>query len=109
VTFGKPAAAAGSGTMLPVRWESVEPGDEFTVLLGAGITLTPAADEGHSTLTLAGFCRLPEGTLTADGYEQARAQATEATRTFITSVAATVTASAEPSRNRSSQGRPGHG
>jgi len=39
VTFGKPAGPAGSGTVLPVQWESVEPGDGFTVLLDGDITL----------------------------------------------------------------------
>ena len=96
VTFGKPAPCAGSGAVLPVQWESVEPGDEFTVLLDADITLAPAAEKAHSTLTLAGFCRLPDGTLTAGGYEQAKAQVIEAARDFVTSVAATVTCSADP-------------
>jgi hypothetical protein len=96
VTFGKPAPSGGSGTALPVQWESMELGDEFTVLLDGDITLTPAADQGHSTLTLAGFCRLPEGTLTVDGYAQARAQVTEAARTFMSSVAATAARCADP-------------
>jgi hypothetical protein len=60
VTFGKPAASAGPGTLLPVQWESVEPGDGFTVLLDGDITLAPVAGKTHSTPTLAGFCRLPE-------------------------------------------------
>lgn len=108
VTFGKPAASAGSGTV-PVQWETVEPSDKFTVLLDADITLAPAAEQGHSTLTLAGFCRLPEGTLTADSYEQARAQVIEAAPAFISSVAATAACSAAPAGKRSRQGRPGHG
>jgi hypothetical protein len=96
VTFGQPAASAGSGTVLPVQWESVEPGDEFTVLLDGDITLAAADGQANSILTLAGFCRLPDRTLTADGYQQARAQVIEAARAFITSLAATVTRSAGP-------------
>ena len=90
VTFGRMAVSAGS-FVLPVRWESAEPGDEFTVLLDADITLAPDAGEGHSTLTLAGVCRLPPGTLTTDGYELARMQVIEAARESITSIADTVT------------------
>jgi len=96
VSFGKPAASAERPTLLPVQWESVEPGDGFTVLLDGDITLAPVAGKTHSTLTLAGFCRLPESTLTADGYEQARVQVIEAAREFITSVAVTVTGPADP-------------
>lgn len=48
MTFGKPAASAGSSMVLSVQWESVEPGDEFTVLLDADITLAPAAEQAHS-------------------------------------------------------------
>lgn len=104
VMFGQPAASAGSGTVLPVRWESVEPGDEFTVLLDGDIALAPAAGQAHSTLTLAGFCRLPERTLTADGYVQARAQVIEAARAFIMSVAVTVTRCAEPGQEQETSG-----
>jgi hypothetical protein len=100
VAFGKPVASAGSGTVLPVRWESVEPGDEFTVLLDADIILAPAAEEAHSTLTLAGSCLLSKRTLTSGGYEQASAQLIEASRAFIASVAAAVTGSADAGREQ---------
>jgi hypothetical protein len=90
VTFGKLTVPAGAGALLPVRWESAEHGDEFAVLLDADIILSTAADQA-CILTLAGVCRLPPGTLIADGYELARAQVTEAAREFITSVADAVT------------------
>ena len=93
VTFGRMSVSADS-FVLPVRWESAEPGDAFTVLLDADITLAPDAGEGRSTLTLAGVCRLPPGTLTSDGYELARMQVIEAARESITSIADTVTRSA---------------
>jgi hypothetical protein len=93
VTFGTMAVSADS-LVLPVRWESAEPGDEFTVLLDADVTLAPDAGEGRSTLTLAGVCRLPPGTLTSGGYELARMQVIEAARESITSIAGTVTRSA---------------
>jgi hypothetical protein len=92
VTFGKLTVPAEAGALLPVRWESAEPGDEFAVLLDADIILSAAADQA-SILTLAGVCRLPPGTLIAEGYEQARAQVAEAAREFITSVADVVTCS----------------
>ena len=104
VTFGRPAASAGSGSVLPVRWESVEPGDEFTVLLDGDITLAPAAEQGDSTLSMAGSCRLPEGSLTADGYEQTRSQVIEAARAFISDVAATAARSADPGREQELSG-----
>jgi hypothetical protein len=100
VTFGRLAASTGSGAVLPVQWESVEPGDEFTVLLDGDITLAPDAEQGSSTLSMAGFCRLPEGILTANGYEQARAQVIEAARAFISGVAATAAGSADPGREQ---------
>jgi hypothetical protein len=90
VTFGSIAVSAGS-FVLSVRWESAEPGDVFTVLLDADITLAPDTGEGHSTLTLAGVCRLPPGSLTSDGYELARMQVIEAARESITNIADTVT------------------
>jgi len=105
VTFGEAAAPAGSGTGMPVQWECVEPGDGFTVLLDADITLAADAGPGHSTLTLAGFCRLPDGTLAEDGCEQGRAQVLEAARAFITSVAASVTCAAEPGREQEPPGQ----
>ncbi len=91
VTFGKLPVSAGSCTLLSVRWESAEPGDEFTVVLDADITLAPGTGRDSSTLTLAGVCRLPPGTLTAEGYEPARVQVIEAARGFISSVAEAVT------------------
>jgi hypothetical protein len=93
VTFGRMAVSAGS-FVLSVRWESAEPGDEFTVLLDADLTLAPDAGEGRSTLTLAGVCRLPPGTLTSDGYDLARMQVMAAARESVTSIADMVTRSA---------------
>lgn len=90
VTFGNMAVPAAARVLLPVRWESVEPGDQFTVLLDGDITLAPATAQGRSSLTLAGVCRMPPGALTAGDRERARLQATEASREFITSVARTV-------------------
>ena len=92
VTFGKLAVLAEAGALLPVRWESAEPGDEFAVLLDADIILGTAG-QGCSTLTLTGAGRLPPDTLIADGYELAREQVTEAAREFITSVADVATCS----------------
>ena len=105
VTFRKLTVPAESGALLTVRWESAEPGDEFTVLLDADITLAPAAGQACSMLTLAGVCRLPPGTLLADGYEPARAQVTEAAREFITDVADTVTHSAIHGQEPSTPGQ----
>jgi hypothetical protein len=99
VTFGR-LAVSGDSCVLSVRWESAEPGDEFTVLLDADITLAPDAGEGRSTLTLAGVCRLPPGTLTSDGYDQARMQVMQAARESITSIADTVTRSASHGEKR---------
>ena len=90
VTFGPMDACAAARLLLPVCWELVEPGDQFTVLLDGDLTLAPATAQGRSSLTLAGVCRMPPGTLTADDREQARLQAIEASREFITSVARTV-------------------
>jgi hypothetical protein len=47
-------APAADRVVMPVCWEPVEPGDEFTVQLDGAITLTPAAALAGSTLTLAG-------------------------------------------------------
>jgi hypothetical protein len=93
VTFGQLAVPAEADALLAVRWESAEPGDQFVVLLDADILLGPAAGQASSMLTLAGSCRLPPGTLIADGYELARAQVIEAAREFITDVADAVTCS----------------
>ncbi len=105
VTFGKLTATAGSCTLLTVRWESVEPGDRFTVLLDADITLAPDARQPGSMLTLAGVCRLPPGTLSADGYDLARVQVIEAVREFITSVADVITRSATHGREHQPRGQ----
>lgn len=91
VMFGPLAAPAADRVVLPVTWEPVESGDEFTVQLDGNITLAPAAEHGHVALTLAGFCRTPPGALTADGREQATLELSEASRDFITSVAHDVT------------------
>lgn len=93
VTFGQLAVPAEADALLTVRWESAEPGDQFTVLLDADIILGPAAGQASSVLTLAGSCRLPPGTLITSGYELARAQVIETAREFITSVADAVTCS----------------
>ena len=87
VMFGPIAVPAPDRVVLPVTWEPVEPGDEFTVQLQGNITLAPAAEHGHSALTLAGFCGLPPGALTAESREQVRLELMEASREFITSVA----------------------
>jgi hypothetical protein len=100
VTFGRLTVSADS-CVLSVRWESAEPGDEFTVLLDADITLAPDAGEGRSTLTLSGVCRLPPGTLTSDGYELARMQVIEAAKESITNIADTVTRSASHGEKQS--------
>jgi len=98
VVFGDLAAAGCADVVvLPVRWESLEPGDEFTVLLDADITLDRVCGQETGVLTLAGVCRL-SGTLSADSHEHARTQITEAAGAFITSVADFVTGSAIPRR-----------
>jgi hypothetical protein len=89
VTFGNLAAPTRSSSVLPVRWESLEPGDTFAVLLDADIILAPAVDEAAGVLVLAGVCRLP-GSLDAGGHEQARTRVSDAAKEFITSVATAV-------------------
>jgi hypothetical protein len=91
VMFGDITAPAADRLVLPVCWEPVEPGDEFTVQLHGSITLAPAVEHGHSALTLAGVCPVPPGALTPDGREQVRLEFMEASREFITSVARDVT------------------
>lgn len=90
VVFGQSATAARSSVVLPVQWELVEPGDEFTILLDGDVVLAQAAGEDQPSLTLAGFCRMPGGALPADGDAGARAQLAEAARAFITSIAASL-------------------
>jgi hypothetical protein len=94
VTFGALPVVPGAPGVLPVHWESVEPGDMLAVLLAGDIT-PAAATPGGSTLTLAGFCRLlPAGD---GGYGQARLEAVkEAARLFITDVGAAVTPFTRP-------------
>jgi hypothetical protein len=95
VVFGDTIAARGPDVALPVRWESLEPGDEFTVLLAADITVAAVAGQETVMLTLAGVCRL-SGTLDAYPHENARTQVAEMAGVFITSVADAVTRSAAP-------------
>jgi hypothetical protein len=95
VTFGAPLTAPGSSGTLPVQWESVELGDAFTVLLAGNIDLAPAAPQGHSTLSLAGFCRLLHLADVDD--EQAKVDLLEnMARSFIMSVAVAVADFASP-------------
>ena len=96
VMFGDIAAPAPDHIVLPVRWEPAEPGDEFTVQLHGTITLAPAAEPGHSALTLTGVCPVPPSALTPHGREQVRLEFTEAAREFITSVARDITRAAGP-------------
>jgi hypothetical protein len=93
VTFGNLAERTTPSSVLPVRWESLEPGDTFAVLLDADIILAPAADQATGVLVLAGVCRLPDS-LDADGHEQARTRVSDAAKDFITSVATAVTLAA---------------
>lgn len=103
VVFGEVAAPTALCAELPVRWESLEPGDEFAVVLDGDITLAPGAGATPSMLTLAGVCRLPDA-LAAGGHDQARLRVTEAAREFITSVARAVTQCAAPGREREPAG-----
>lgn len=95
VTFGGVPAAPGSSESLPVQWESVDLHDALDMLLAGNITPASAASPGHTTLTLAGFCRLLPAT--GAGPEQARVDLLkEVARSFITSVAGAVADYAEP-------------
>jgi hypothetical protein len=96
VMFGDMAAPAPDRIVLPVIWEPVEPGDEFTVQLQGNITLAPATEHGHIALTLAGFCGMPPAALTADRREQVRLEFMEASREFVTSVARDITGDVGP-------------
>jgi hypothetical protein len=95
VAFGNLAATSPSTCALPVRWESLEPGDRFTVVLDADIILVPGVDQAADVLVLAGVCRLP-GMLDADGHEHARTSLSDAAKSFITSVAGAVLCAAAP-------------
>lgn len=99
VTFGKPAVG-DCDMVLPVRWESVEPGDEFTVLLDGDVTLAREDGQGHRTLTMAGFCRVPCGVATSGDFERARVELAEAARIFITSVATAAMPAPGPGQDR---------
>lgn len=90
VEFGELAPPDGACAVLPVRWESLEAGDSFTVLLDADMTVAPVTGQSYGVLTLAGVCRLA-GSLNVGTHEQNRALVTAAARTFITSVADAVT------------------
>ena len=96
VMFGDMAAPAPDNIVLPVTWEPVEPGDQFTIQLRGKITLSPATEHGHSALTLAGVYQLPPGALTAEGREQVRLEFMEASLEFMTSVARDVARAAGP-------------
>jgi hypothetical protein len=87
VTFGGMTVPAADHVVLPVGWEPVEPGDEFTVQLAGNIVLAPAAAPGRTALTLSGACQVPPGALTPGGCDQVRLELIEASREFITSVA----------------------
>lgn len=75
--------------VMPVCWEPVEPGDEFTVRLDGAITLTPAVALVRSTLILAGSWTMPPVALTPDSREQVRPELVEASRDFITALPTT--------------------
>ena len=95
VTFGALRAAPGYVGVLPVHWESVEPGDVLAVPLTGDLTLSPAAAPWGSNLSLAGSCQLVPAAET--GFEQARLRVIkEAARSFITSVAVALARSAAP-------------
>ena len=98
VTFGTSLATSGSAGVLPVQWESVEPGGAFGALLVDGdITSAAAPAPGHSTLALSGSCRLLSVPAAESDDEQARLEVLKETaRLFITSVAVAVTRSAGP-------------
>lgn len=104
VMFGPLAAPAADRVVLPVIWEPVAPGDEFSVRLDGNITLAPAAEQGHVALTLAGFCQMPRGALTAEGREQARLEFMEASREFLADVARDVASAMENAPGRDQDG-----
>jgi hypothetical protein len=94
VTFGEMTAPAADHVILPVRWEPVEPDDQFTVQLEGSVILAPATAQGYSALTLSGGCQVPPGVLTAGGRDQVRLELIEAEREFIASVARDITPNA---------------
>lgn len=104
VTFGQPVATAGSRLVLPVQWEQVNPGDEFTVLLDGDVTLASADGQASRMLTLAGFCRVPGAMAAADDFELSRVQLAEGACAFITEVAGTVVPMPTPGQQRESLG-----
>ena len=91
VTFGDMTAPAADHVVLPVRWEPVEPDDQFTVQLAGSVILAPATVPGCSALTLSGGCQAPSGALTAGGRDQVRLELIEAAREFIAIVARDIT------------------
>lgn len=91
VTFGNRAVLAQECVILSVRWEPMEPGDEFTVLLDGSVTLAPAAAPEQSVMTLTGTCETRAGAMTPDACEQLSRELSEASREFITNVADDVT------------------
>ncbi len=96
VAFGDLEVPAADHVVVPVRWEPVEPGDEFTVRLDGSLTLAPAAEPGRSALTLAGICQVFPSALTARGHEQVRLEFMEASLEFVTSVARDLVGAAGP-------------
>jgi hypothetical protein len=91
VTFGIMTVPAADHIVLPVGWEPVEPGDEFTLQLEGSIVLAPAATQGHSALTLSGVCPVPRAVLALDACDQLRLELIETAREFITGVARDIT------------------
>ena len=91
VTFGEMTAPAADHVVLPVRWEPVEPDDQFTVQLAGSVILAPATVPGCSALTLSGGCQITPGVPTTDGRDQVRLELIEAAREFIASVARDIT------------------
>lgn len=67
VMFGDLAEGDGLAAVLPVRWESLEPGDEFTVLLDADIAVASVCGHDYGVLTLTGVCRLSTSLNSAAG------------------------------------------
>jgi hypothetical protein len=96
VAFGDMEVPTADHVVVPVRWEPVEPGDEYTVRLDGSLTLAPATEEGHCALTLTGICQVLPGTVTAAGREQVRLEFMEASLEFVTSVARDLTSATGP-------------
>ena len=99
VMFGAVAASAPDRIVLPVSWEPVEPGDDFTVQLDGNITLAPATEDGHSALTLAGACPMSRAP-SVRVREQVRLELMEASREFIASVAREIVEAVAPGQEQ---------